>query len=1090
MIQNPVESSSWFRALPLEQRIRTLHDSPISTAEHGKDSAAHKYAQHRLNRWESETLSKEDQALFPRFLEILGVSQATFFSLLAESDEQMKERLGELPGWVLDIQKAYAPSEAKHFETESIPQLQPGEEPNLFTFVLKPLFHFYAKRIKSSIENLQSTYPYVPLNTTHLINLLLQNEPYVLSNMLYRTMILELNAARMQGLLQGSTQAERFSSFLERLRRPEVAVQLFEEYPALARQTALYIQQWADASIEFLGRLCRDWQDIQNSFDQGNLLGAVVNLSLNQGDRHHNGRTVIIAKFESGLRLVYKPRSIAVDAHFQELLNWLNQRGASPEFRTLTILSRTDYGWIEYVTPTGCKSPQEVERFYQRQGAYLALLHVLSATDFHYENLLAAGEHPVLIDLEALFHSPPRQYKEDQLDPNRHKIVDQSVLHVGLLPDPISAEIHTPSLNSNGLGSLTGQLTRHRFPIWENSGTDEMRIVRKYLEVETPDHNLPTLEGKAIDVNVYRTEILRGFTHMYRLLAQHKEELLADEGPIKRFAGDSTRIILRASQVYGRLLQESYHPDYLRDCLDRDRLFSRLWRMAITDPRYQQVAAAEIADLHQNDIPLFASRTDSRHIWTSTGEQISDFFAEPCMDQVCRRITQLSEKDLVQQKWFVEMSLMTFVKNSDIASPPPIDIQGADEYSPEEYLQAARQIGDRLETLAYTTDDGALWLTVNFSDVYLNGIATVGATLYDGLCGISLFLAYLGEMTGETRYTRLAKQAINTTRRYLAAAPSDIEAIGAYSGWGGMIYTFVHLAALWNDPQLIREAEGIVPRLLALIPQDPYFDLIAGSAGCLTALLVLHEAHPSRETLAAARLCGEQLLAHAVPFENGIGWKTIPDQEECLTGFSHGTAGIAWALLKLAAASGEEKYRTAAWQAIQYERHQFIPEQKNWRNLFKLAVGSADQPDFTSVKWCHGAPGIGLSRLSMLDEPYAHEEIRVAIETTLAEGFGLGQCLCHGDLGNLDLILQASERLNDRHLKQQAYAASSSILKHMQVHGWYCGVPMGIEVPGLMTGIAGIGYGLLRLANPQRIPSVLTLDAPITTRYSILKARQ
>lgn len=36
----------------------------------------------------------------------------------------------------------------------------------------------------------------------------------------------------------------------------------------------------------------------------------------------------------------------------------------------------------------------------------------------------------------------------------------------------------------------------------------------------------------------------------------------------------------------------------------------------------------------------------------------------------------------------------------------------------------------------------------------------------------------------------------------------------------------------------------------------------------------------------------------------------------------------------------------------------------------------------------------------------------------------------------------------------------------------------GIETPGLLTGLAGIGYGLLRQAEPARVPSVLLLDVP------------
>ncbi|MBW4699013.1 MAG: hypothetical protein KME03_14150 [Aphanocapsa lilacina HA4352-LM1] len=41
-----------------------------------------------------------------------------------------------------------------------------------------------------------------------------------------------------------------------------------------------------------------------------------------------------------------------------------------------------------------------------------------------------------------------------------------------------------------------------------------------------------------------------------------------------------------------------------------------------------------------------------------------------------------------------------------------------------------------------------------------------------------------------------------------------------------------------------------------------------------------------------------------------------------------------------------------------------------------------------------------------------------------------------------------------------------------------CGVSNGFETPGLMNGLAGIGYGLLRMAVPNYVPSILTLEAP------------
>jgi lantibiotic modifying enzyme len=40
------------------------------------------------------------------------------------------------------------------------------------------------------------------------------------------------------------------------------------------------------------------------------------------------------------------------------------------------------------------------------------------------------------------------------------------------------------------------------------------------------------------------------------------------------------------------------------------------------------------------------------------------------------------------------------------------------------------------------------------------------------------------------------------------------------------------------------------------------------------------------------------------------------------------------------------------------------------------------------------------------------------------------------------------------------------------------GVPLNVETPGLLLGLAGIGYELLRLAEPERVPSLLTLAPP------------
>ena len=102
----------------------------------------------------------------------------------------------------------------------------------------------------------------------------------------------------------------------------------------------------------------------------------------------------------------------------------------------------------------------------------------------------------------------------------------------------------------------------------------------------------------------------------------------------------------------------------------------------------------------------------------------------------------------------------------------------------------------------------------------------------------------------------------------------------------------------------------------------------------------------------------------------------------------------------------------------------------------------------------------------------------MALETTKAQGFGHNHSLCHGDLGNLEVLMEAARVWPDRSWSQEASGLAGGILQSISRDGWICGNPLGVESPGLMTGLAGIGYGLLRCAVPERVPSVLTLAPP------------
>jgi hypothetical protein len=382
-------SSSWCHALTLGERIAAL------SGERGSHSLSDEdveLGRQRTQRWRSQPPFDTD-SYFAQRLTQDGIDEERLVHILGEPVESLHARLSGSPAWLLELAVAFA------HPTSGFISPPPGEELLGFLDLIQPLIDQACDRLFAGVASLADHRPTLPFDPDTVIDVLLMNLPDPLLTQLGRTMVLELNVARLQGFLDGDSPEERFQSFIRRLHQPENAVAILAEYPVLARQLTICVGQWAEVCLEFLERLCSDWETIQGRFSPAHDPGVLVELVGGAGDTHRGGRSVMIARFESGFQLVYKPKSLAIDGHFQELLTWLNDRGSEPPLRPplrsplrrLGILDRGPYGWVEYVEYQDCNSVDEIERFYQRLGAYLALLYCLNATDFHLENLIAAG---------------------------------------------------------------------------------------------------------------------------------------------------------------------------------------------------------------------------------------------------------------------------------------------------------------------------------------------------------------------------------------------------------------------------------------------------------------------------------------------------------------------------------------------------------------------------------------------------------------------------------------------------------------------------------------------------------------------------
>ncbi len=1046
-----------------------------------ESEAALQQAERRASAWK-QVMSVDEPTLEER-LSSVGLSREAFLRVLARQEPDTGDAAGE--PWEHLLQEVL---EERH-EQVPLPDVfqvpasagQPGVP---FSGFLLPFLRLGAARLREGLAALEARHPSAqPLVDPRIEVILLDNLMQRLHELAGRVLILELNVARMMDQLLGTTPQERFHHFSTvRLRDPEVRAAILKEYPVLARLMSTALERWREANLEFMEHLAADREQLSQKFRGGGELGVLAAIQGGISDSHRGGRGVVLLRFSSGLKLVYKPKSLAVDVHFQQLLGWFNAQEARYPHRVLEVLDREDHGWVEYVECTGCASREGLQRFYWRQGSFLALLHLLSAVDFHLENLVASGEHPVLVDLEALFHHRTPNEPGERARAKAWAMLDQSIVSVGMLPIFLYGREGRAGLDMSGLGGEAGQLTPQRIATVEDPWSDTMRMVRRQ-GVMQGSNNRPRLGSEAVDASDFTEDIVQGFQETYALLLRHREELMPR---LRAFGGVEVRYIARATQRYALLLHESHHPDFLRDGLERDKVLDHLWAEASHHPALRQLVPFEHADLRLGDIPFFTARPGERHLWSSTGKCVRDYFPADSLSTVLRRLERMNERDCAMQVSFIRKAMVSLDKGlaPRRKASPVEEAEALPEATAEECLAAAVAIGEDLASKAIRGDKDAIWIGMNLEDMkqWRWSLSPVGTDLYEGTGGLALFFAYLAERTGRSDFKELARAALEPVREsWREPERSGTTGVGVFVGRGAAVYVLSHLAALWNEPQLVEEVLEGLPALEPLIDTDTRLDLLSGSAGLAVALLGLHRRTGDARLLEAAKRCGARLMATAVPMgEGAVGWKgevgTVP-----LAGLSHGVAGISWALLELADATGDARYAELARRGLAYERKLFVPERGNWKDLRAPGSSVESTEGHFMAMWCHGASGIALARLRSLrymDGPESRAELATALDTTWRAGFGGNHSLCHGDVGNLEVLHVAGRVLGEPQWTRAALKRATYALRQAWAEGWRCGLPKGGESPGMLMGLAGIGHGLLRLSSPDHVPSIIGLEPP------------
>jgi len=325
---------------------------------------------------------------------------------------------------------------------------------------------------------------------------------------------------------------------------------------------------------------------------------------------------------------------------------------------------------------------------------------------------------------------------------------------------------------------------------------------------------------------------------------------------------------------------------------------------------------------------------------------------------------------------------------------------------------------------------------------------------------------------------------------------AELPRMGLDRGAAGILFAMDQCARLSGTATLHARAEQLArlwvsgPRLEALLQPTQQFDYLNGAAGLLLVLLSLAgEPQARQQFLTDARRCGDYLLRHARKNGQGLVWTEASSHG--LSGLSHGGSGFAVALAALYRATGHHPYREAAFAALAHESTLFDPAEGNWRDVRSYTGADPGSVQRWGCSWCHGAPGIALSRAFMLrllagdlsgnEQAQLSDDLEVAVKTTRRVLTDLEapviDDLCCGTVGRLDILLECGRLAGRPEWVESALQLAQQRLdrwRHItRPQYWFTDRPMAGTDLSLFKGIASLAYLQARLESPESVPCLL-----------------
>lgn len=1037
-------------------------------------------ARQRLHRWQA-VAGAGDTEMFSQRLASLGLNSASALPLLG--DVALREN-ASVPGWFKTFEEIVEALGSTGLGSVPHPAVR-AEQPLPFEQLFTPILKIAQNRVRQRTAN-QSRVSIGERGWLSMQHALLERLTTVASSsLLLEFSVFRTQAASTLSVLVSSTWSSRrqYDRFTHSFAKGG-GKEFFWRYPVIARLLSLIVDQWVESTVELLERLDRDLDGISPLIGTPSSTAKVDNLVFGLSDPHCGGRTVAVIIFADGAKVVYKPRELAIEIAFGKFAEYLTavMHCANGSLRIPRVIDCGLYGWVEHISQRVPSGRGECEEYSFNAGRMLALFYLLEATDMHHENVIANRGTPVPIDLETVLHARPWAWQGMRGDAQAKAVFQlwQSVLRTMFLPQWMVGPRGMPIMVGGMHGHPESRILRESGHVWSNINSDNMTLVSARAEAEGAN-----LSDATFDLDA--EEIIRGFQDTCRFLRQEGDAL-----PKARevFAGQRVRFILRPTHVYRDLLHSCLRPDLLTDGADFSIELEVLGSHS-TEAEDAHLLSSELSALESLDVPRFTACTDSKSVRLENGEVVALFDESP-LEVLAENFRRLSDDDIQCQCAFIRAGLQASAALGprtlelgtssgqvidDCGRPPNIDL-----------ARAVSVIADHIRTLSVQDRSGARsWIGLQpIVGTERYQLQVLDAFLYNGVSGLALFLAAAGKCEQNSSFSQAARDAFEPLAAEMRDNPQRALrafGLGGFCGGSSVIYSLLSAGQLLDDNSLVEAAaRGVEAIDQGMISNARFDDVVFGLAGAILTILTFNRRHPVGSALTAARVCGQRLCERAISVgPSAVGWRDVYGTVS--TGFSHGSAGIGFALLRLFQATGEERFRRTAEEALNGIQLALQNDVRNWSRVIATTQGAQPECGFG---WCHGAPGIALFlsvACDVISSPSSHQDFDVARQRLLSLGRGSVDHLCCGTLGRSLIALKLCDGGNIELallLKGHAMRMATEVFTAAQREGGYRlipNLPRGVASLGLMQGLAGIGYAFLKLRDRgQELPDILQLS--------------